>query len=400
MNYQTAHQHAEMPTRQKIADWWLSKEGKARARAIEREYGTKRMTGRLFKRRAQCWACGHTPGLGTSYSSKFIGLERCHIKPWASLGSNDPSNLVIMCKTCHLDSPDSDDERLFWEWFASVVDGKKDRLMRAARHKVTAGQTDVRGLIEAYITCAMDDEPVLVGSALSYGYSEMLLRRIARKFGKRGKRMTGAEERSMARSLLWAHRLLEGMLQWRNLIFNMQGLRHRDYMRLRGEAFNELRRLNEKVGDKRHKAWANWVAEALGEDPLDEYNANRDLSNEFLWRCSSHIRKQLQELAPGYDDRGVYPSDYEEDHPISLACGMEVDFYDGWGLLDWGPCLKQRNDLVRFALARLIARDDEQFHSGTVRNGRWSAPSLGFDSTPKLDDRDIEFLIQIGAAKR
>lgn len=47
---------------------------------------------------------------------KHAKLERAHLKPHSLGGTNDPSNIVLLCKTCHLDAPDWDDpaEMLAW----------------------------------------------------------------------------------------------------------------------------------------------------------------------------------------------------------------------------------------------------------------------------------------------
>jgi len=37
------------------------------------------------------------------------GLERCHVVPRYMGGSDEPSNLVLMCGACHAAQPDSSD---------------------------------------------------------------------------------------------------------------------------------------------------------------------------------------------------------------------------------------------------------------------------------------------------
>jgi hypothetical protein len=43
-------------------------------------------------------------------------LQRCHIIPRSMGGSNDASNLVLMCATCHDFAPDTTDPAYFFDW--------------------------------------------------------------------------------------------------------------------------------------------------------------------------------------------------------------------------------------------------------------------------------------------
>ena len=62
-----------------------------------------------------CWACGKwesiqdpNADMGTIFASwnGATFLERCHIVPRMLGGSNDCSNLVLLCKHCHKQNPD------------------------------------------------------------------------------------------------------------------------------------------------------------------------------------------------------------------------------------------------------------------------------------------------------
>jgi len=53
----------------------------------------------------RCWRCG--------YKSK---LERCHIVPDSLQGTDDPSNLVLLCTKCHREAPNVADPRFMWTW--------------------------------------------------------------------------------------------------------------------------------------------------------------------------------------------------------------------------------------------------------------------------------------------
>lgn len=77
--------------------------------------------------RPACMACGWFPRKNVSRSIhkawSQAGLERCHIIPHALGGSADPANLVLMCRECHVDSPDVADREFMLEWIARREDG-------------------------------------------------------------------------------------------------------------------------------------------------------------------------------------------------------------------------------------------------------------------------------------
>jgi hypothetical protein len=53
-----------------------------------------------------CWAC----------DSDVSQVQKCHIVARSLGGSNEPSNLFLMCKSCHLESPDTLYEEIFFDW--------------------------------------------------------------------------------------------------------------------------------------------------------------------------------------------------------------------------------------------------------------------------------------------
>jgi len=73
-----------------------------------------------------CWACGLYFGDAAQHDSSCLdtyrgwekrkGLERCHIVPASLNGSNEPSNLVLMCHICHLESPDVKEPKYLFQW--------------------------------------------------------------------------------------------------------------------------------------------------------------------------------------------------------------------------------------------------------------------------------------------
>lgn len=52
-----------------------------------------------------CWRCGCEKN-----------LERCHIVPDSLGGEDDPSNIVLLCKRCHIDGPNVKDSEVMWDW--------------------------------------------------------------------------------------------------------------------------------------------------------------------------------------------------------------------------------------------------------------------------------------------
>lgn len=55
--------------------------------------------------RQRCWRC--------AYETK---LDRCHIIPDSLGGEDTPSNLVLLCRRCHMEAPNIRDKDFFWEW--------------------------------------------------------------------------------------------------------------------------------------------------------------------------------------------------------------------------------------------------------------------------------------------
>ena len=53
-----------------------------------------------------CWRCAY----------KYKKLTPCHIIPKSLGGSEDPSNIVQLCNTCHVEAPDSTDPKFMWIW--------------------------------------------------------------------------------------------------------------------------------------------------------------------------------------------------------------------------------------------------------------------------------------------
>lgn len=76
-----------------------------------------------------CWACGKW--WGTNYDlnkpnlsldeicknwNRVRELQRCHIIPRSLGGTDEPSNLFLMCKECHDHAPNTTSRKMFMKW--------------------------------------------------------------------------------------------------------------------------------------------------------------------------------------------------------------------------------------------------------------------------------------------
>lgn len=53
----------------------------------------------------RCWRC--------AYKSE---LYRCHVIPDSLGGEDTPSNLVLLCRRCHIEAPNIKEKDFFWDW--------------------------------------------------------------------------------------------------------------------------------------------------------------------------------------------------------------------------------------------------------------------------------------------
>lgn len=53
----------------------------------------------------RCWRCGYKQS-----------LERCHIIPNSLGGEDKASNLVLLCRRCHLENPNIANKDIMWDW--------------------------------------------------------------------------------------------------------------------------------------------------------------------------------------------------------------------------------------------------------------------------------------------
>ena len=89
----TTGRHALKTSMEEIADYWAT-------RVDDSELNFD-----WSEAHERCWRCGTTRS-----------LQRCHIVAHSLGGSDEPSNLVILCSECHAESPDVDDPEIMWDW--------------------------------------------------------------------------------------------------------------------------------------------------------------------------------------------------------------------------------------------------------------------------------------------
>jgi len=80
-------------TKQQIVDHWRTRQNEDEL-SVEWEDALE-----------HCWRCGHESN-----------LEKCHIVPKSLGGSDDVSNLVLLCNRCHKEAPNVQDHRFMWIW--------------------------------------------------------------------------------------------------------------------------------------------------------------------------------------------------------------------------------------------------------------------------------------------
>jgi hypothetical protein len=126
---------APMPSHYDIALWWFEHQPRD-ARPFVMDLGEP-----------ACFACRWypegcevsdtvTPKAAWALRAK---LERAHLKSHSVGGSNEPSNLMLLCKTCHLDAPDWDDPAEMLAWVQ-----RREHWQRLAEDKLIAAWQEIR----------------------------------------------------------------------------------------------------------------------------------------------------------------------------------------------------------------------------------------------------------------
>jgi hypothetical protein len=70
-----------------------------------------------------CFACGW---YHEACGDCVHGLERAHVVAHAIGGADDaPFNYAILCRKCHSESPNTNDEEWFWRWVATYSENRE-----------------------------------------------------------------------------------------------------------------------------------------------------------------------------------------------------------------------------------------------------------------------------------
>lgn len=125
----------KMPKCEAIADYWMQ----PTSRAIDlMGYGGETYDDEFVE--DECWACGRPYPCG--YKMK---PERCHVVSKEHGGSDDCSNLVLLCSTCHQQSEFFPPET-FWGWMKWMRKNKWKNYSAWLKEKLESVGLDINGL--------------------------------------------------------------------------------------------------------------------------------------------------------------------------------------------------------------------------------------------------------------
>jgi hypothetical protein len=96
----------DLPSKTAIAKVWAAKHDK--------DGGVPWRDGFWDYEEPECWACRRYSESWTTWEK--TSLQRCHVVPSGNGGSDDSANLVLMCRRCHEDSPDTVIADVLFEW--------------------------------------------------------------------------------------------------------------------------------------------------------------------------------------------------------------------------------------------------------------------------------------------
>lgn len=196
----------QLPSTYKIASWWTSDQGQERVRQIKRDYEicVVEKLSSIDLDSAHCWACEKTIRSGRSnYRTNGLGLHRCHVIPDCLGGSNDPSNIILMCAECHRDNPDSSDESLFWWWFKGVESDylkKANSLVKVLPSSMT--DEDADEILKEFKSHLAKADAVPVSGRLGWGFVTASISRIVSSLEVQPSSSASASSQDVASSLL------------------------------------------------------------------------------------------------------------------------------------------------------------------------------------------------------
>ena len=113
----------------KVVDYWMNTDqGVERVKAIIEKIGSAPSFIHLDLDYPECFACSHPIHSKSTRKDREkhwedvwnrTRLEGAHIVPHSKGGESIPSNIVLLCRDCHRDNPDSLNETFFWKWLCN-----------------------------------------------------------------------------------------------------------------------------------------------------------------------------------------------------------------------------------------------------------------------------------------
>lgn len=161
------------PSKQKIARYWSSKAGQNMIDKLQTTHliDLDKMHDIQGGGLDFCWAC----------SKPTSRLEKCHIIPHSNKGSNEPDNFVLMCKTCHAESPTLSDSFYFWEWFADQEHHAfkwAHYISKQASHILSDDFKSTTPLASSLQKVKQDLKPVIVSGRYSDSTTKAMIREV------------------------------------------------------------------------------------------------------------------------------------------------------------------------------------------------------------------------------
>ena len=112
-----------------------------------------------------CWACGFHYGAKYDIRRGDVGwdkvlqcwnkipLQRCHIVPRSLGGTDDASNLFLMCRECHDLAPNTNIPEIFFEWARrQSSDAREFSKVRAALESFGIGMADAENFLKVCVS--------------------------------------------------------------------------------------------------------------------------------------------------------------------------------------------------------------------------------------------------------
>jgi len=122
-----------IPNKSAIANYWMRKVHTMPYEKIKEDAFLSKLLSVEFDV-PECFACAKKSQSASSSKNfnKAKFLERCHMIPKSLGGSDDASNLVLLCKACHKEAPDIKDPKWFKQWFINKKPLIKEQFERYA----------------------------------------------------------------------------------------------------------------------------------------------------------------------------------------------------------------------------------------------------------------------------